>query len=430
MIMRFPSKSALPNFDWREAHSTSQQRPAPVDVIVPTVGDPYSDRVCSPLKTIARMQPNLEALGITRVASQTGLDCIGIPAYAAFRPNARSLAVNQGKGLDDASAKASAIMEAAEFAIAENPPIQVIHATHNELIDEDRLVFDARRLMPMGHTVPDDEEQVWVEGTHLCSWQSVMVPIDAVRIDATIPNISKITRTTNGLASGNTEQEAVFHSLCELVERDGATLYWLKFGKRGTPTKIDITSFEDEAVSRLARQIEQAGFTLTLIDQTSNIGVPVIMAIISCPERQQMQHFDLTAGYGCHPVSARAAIRAITEAAQSRITNISGARDDFDPGEYQLELAPHLKTFTHTQNWLSTRAPKGCPSDTTLDGLFRFMCRGMHAQGIMNTILVRLGGEDRGFSVIKLLSPQLEDRASNPNWRPGPRAIQQLLSPL
>ena len=46
---------------------------------------------------------------------------------------------------------------------------------------------------------------------------------------------------------------------------------------------------------------------------------------------QHWKHFDLSSGVGLPPSPARAAIRAITEAAQSRVTSITGARDDFDP---------------------------------------------------------------------------------------------------
>ena len=59
-------------------------------------------------------------MGITRVAVLTGLDVIGIPVAAAVRPNSRSVAVHQGKGVTLDAAKASAVMEAVECFHAEN----------------------------------------------------------------------------------------------------------------------------------------------------------------------------------------------------------------------------------------------------------------------------------------------------------------------
>lgn len=52
--------------------------------------------------TVARLRPLQAAMGITRLADVTGLDRIGVPVFAAIQPNARSVAVSQGKGYDEA----------------------------------------------------------------------------------------------------------------------------------------------------------------------------------------------------------------------------------------------------------------------------------------------------------------------------------------
>ncbi|RYE82357.1 MAG: hypothetical protein EOP19_16385 [Hyphomicrobiales bacterium] len=54
----------------------------------------YSDRARPPGETIAALRPHLAAFGITSLARQTGLDTIGIPCFAATRPNAKTLAVD------------------------------------------------------------------------------------------------------------------------------------------------------------------------------------------------------------------------------------------------------------------------------------------------------------------------------------------------
>jgi ribosomal protein S12 methylthiotransferase accessory factor len=77
-------------------------------------------RTRSPAETLAAYLPLAPQMGITRVANLTGLDQIGLPVYTAIRPNARSLATSEGKGLDDASAKASALMESIESWHAEH----------------------------------------------------------------------------------------------------------------------------------------------------------------------------------------------------------------------------------------------------------------------------------------------------------------------
>ena len=62
-------------------------------------------RANSPEETLARVQPLLPVMGITRVANVTGLDYIGIPVVVVCRPNSRSLAVSQGKALTLPAAK-------------------------------------------------------------------------------------------------------------------------------------------------------------------------------------------------------------------------------------------------------------------------------------------------------------------------------------
>ena len=64
-------------------------------------------RTVDPASTLARVQPYLAHTGITRIANVTGLDRIGVPVVMVCRPNSRSLAVSQGKGLTLDAAKAS-----------------------------------------------------------------------------------------------------------------------------------------------------------------------------------------------------------------------------------------------------------------------------------------------------------------------------------
>jgi ribosomal protein S12 methylthiotransferase accessory factor len=56
------------------------------------------------------------------------------------------------------------------------------------------------------------------------------------------------------------------------------------------------------------------------------------------------------AGAGCHPVRHIALLRALTEAAQSRLTMISGARDDMPRHDYIHQTDPdmllHFRTHT------------------------------------------------------------------------------------
>ena len=82
------------------------------------------------LQRALRLAP---VMGITRVANVTGLDSVGIPVVMVCRPNSRSVAVSQGKGIDLASARASGLMEAVELYHAETITLPLRLATYEEL---------------------------------------------------------------------------------------------------------------------------------------------------------------------------------------------------------------------------------------------------------------------------------------------------------
>src|SRR5438876_10622675 len=82
------------------------------------------------LRHVLRLAP---IMGVTRVANVTGLDPVGIPVVMVCRPNSRSVAVSQGKGIDLASARASGLMEAAELYHAETMTLPLRLCTYEEL---------------------------------------------------------------------------------------------------------------------------------------------------------------------------------------------------------------------------------------------------------------------------------------------------------
>ena len=113
-------------------------------------GELSSTRLIDADETVSRLRPHFPRLGIVRMAEVTGLDRIGIPVWMAVRPNSRTLAVSQGKGISAAHARASAVMEAAEIAVAEDIPLASFAASRRELRDAGHDVFDGRVLLMRG----------------------------------------------------------------------------------------------------------------------------------------------------------------------------------------------------------------------------------------------------------------------------------------
>lgn len=389
--------------------------------------DPSSTRLHDADVTVSRLRPHFSQLGIVRMAEVTGLDRIGIPVWMAVRPNSRTLAVSQGKGITAPHARASAVMEAAEIAIAEDIPATSITATKAALQDSGHIVFDGRMLLMRGADEPGNDEPIeWLEGFDLLKQLPVYVPREVVSLDFTSQRQNwHYGQSTDGLASGNCLLEAVIHGLCERVERD-ATELWRFQRDAGVQARcVDPRVFSDSNIDWLAERIASAGFVLRLFDTSSDIALPVFMATISpATQHGTYLHFDLAAGYGCHLSPRVAAMRAITEAAQTRITNISGARDDFDPSEYAQRLAPDLAVYIHAQPGSDFHFED--PSPVARASLETYL-NPLRQRGIRSVVAVPLGGEEYGFSVCRVLVNELESPAGIRKHRFGGRALNAML---
>jgi YcaO-like protein with predicted kinase domain len=381
----------------------------------------YSDRVFPAAESVRRVWPHLGELGITRVGRQTGLDRLSIPCWAAFRPNSLHLAGSQGKGLTDAAACISAAMEAVEGAVAEAPAGVRRVAAAGELTAAGESWFNPERWIPYGMAFEAMQSITWIAGADLYSGAPRWLPLDIVDMDGERSELSGVCKNTNGLASGNSVEEAMFHALCELVERDATTLWEFLPADPALATAVDPADFANPIIDGLVAQIVASGMTLRLFDQTSDLGIPVVMAVLG-PQNQGgfVGELEVTAGYGAHPVAARAAIRAITEAAQSRVTSIAASRDDIHSAAFnRAATAANLRLLDATP---VVPVPTGLPLGTPLPALVSAMTEALSAAKITATTIV-LSDPAKPYAVVKILSADLEDRAANLNWRPGWRSF-------
>jgi ribosomal protein S12 methylthiotransferase accessory factor len=388
----------------------------------------YLDRTRPAHETVAAMRPRFAEFGITRLARITGLDLIGIPVWSAVRPNSRTLAVAQGKGLTDAAAQASAVMEAVEVATAERRDLPRRAASAAALAAEGRGFNAMPGLLRAGAVAPEPGEVIeWFEGYDLLSRSPVWVPLETVTLsDGPAP--TRYWQTTDGLASGNILWEAALHGLCERIERDALSLWSLRNDAAVAAHCRDPRALEDPELDALVARIAAAGLQLRLFDVASDVGVPVFLAVISPPTdglEANWKHFDLSAGSGCHPDPARAAIRAVTEAAQTRLTTISAIRDDFDPETYDARLDASLLAYARV-------APSGAPSHarpcveraTYLD----FLLQRLAAVGVSEVILAPLRADDPDYAVAKMLVPGLEYPPGDRRFRYGKRMVRAMMA--
>lgn len=387
------------------------------------------DRARSPDETWALIAPELAGFGITRLARLTGLDRIGVPVWSAIAPNARSIAVNQGKGLTDGQARISAAMEAIERALAAQPERPVVTGPAEGFAPTDQR-FDLLPELIAGGQLPltVDEPVEWLVGEDLIRGDAIMLPADALRLDRTRADL-RFWQSSDGLAAGNTVDEARLSAILERVERDAETLWYLRSPARRMDTRFDPAHFGDRVLDDLLERIGNASLTAAFFDMTSDVGIPCILCFVapqSIDTRKGFSMVDVTAGSSADPSPVRAAIQAALEAVQSRMTYISGARDDIDPAIFTKPL-PEL---TRLLMLAPTRAfPEFPKVDASGRSMLQTIITRLEVVGCNRVYAVSLASAGRFFAVEKLVVPELENPEGQRRQPFGRRAIRQALMP-
>lgn len=379
----------------------------------------------SPAALLRGLLSAREQLGVTRLADQTGLDRIGIACFAAIRPNSATVTTHQGKGVDPDSARISALMEAAEYHFAEAPEAGSRSLSRSDALAAGLQTLSVAHLMPREAAFPPGIEIDWLSGYELASGAEVLVARDCVTIGTPPGQLEGISQSTNGLAAGRDRAAALLHGLCEVIERDAVCLLGFRSDAAAARTRFAPELLGDKAVDDLVGQIGKAGFSVALYDQTTNIGVPVVYAVLT-PAAGVDRHFDAATGAGCHPVAAVAAQRAIVEAAQTRISIIAGARDDIEGADYGIAASRDVAALANLP-MLGHAPPPGLSRGADTNSCLAFVTEALGRAALERIVILPLGGDRLGIDVLRVFVPGLEDRLTNRHWRPGPRAARAML---
>jgi YcaO-like protein with predicted kinase domain len=381
-------------------------------------------RTCAPEDTLARVEPLLAHTGTTRVANVTGLDRVGIPVVMVIRPNARSVAVSQGKGLTLVAAKASGVMEAIELWHAEHITEPLKFLSYEEMRREHR-VADPERLPRGRRPFEPGASLLWIEGRDLMGGGSVWVPHELVSANYTVPlphGSGYFQSSTNGLASGNHALEAICHGLCEVVERDASTLWWLSSDPRDRRV-LDLSSVTDPECRRLLEQLVGADLAVRVWDTTSDTGIASFCCVLA---ETSGDFADPEYGTGCHPAREVALLRALTEAAQARLTYISGTRDDYPVDAWEPSHRRRRDGGPGSEpDAMPAVSFDSVPSFTapSLDDDLEWLLERLRTVGVDQAVSVDLGKEALGIPVVRVVVPGLEGpNERGTGYAPGTRA--------
>jgi ribosomal protein S12 methylthiotransferase accessory factor len=299
------------------------------------------------------------AVGVTRIARLTGLDRTGVEVASAIRPRGHVLQATAGKGLRFDDAARGAVMEAAELHGAERPvpgPWDSAAALAARLGPD--AVIRARALDREGEDGWDAVRLAWREGEDLLSGRRVLVPAHAVHVPpAGSPSLGPalVRWTSNGMGAAPRRAAALLHALLEGVERDRlarALPDGFTYGEIAR-RMIDPGTLGRAAprAARLVGDLERRGFGVHLFDlgggsstatSTSTLpasfdpGLPCAAALIVDPH---LGAVPVAAGYACRLGRDATLVAALLEAAQSRATEIHGAREDVAFGDRRAAAA-------------------------------------------------------------------------------------------
>jgi ribosomal protein S12 methylthiotransferase accessory factor len=389
-------------------------------------------------ETLGRLKPLLAGFGITRLANITGLDTIGIPVWTVVRPLSLSLSVSQGKGITHELATVSGIMESIEVFHAEQrrPPPAV-----RDLFEcnRDPSFISPHRLAIRSDAEVSESRQVpWLKGEDLLDGGQKWIPSELLDLDFSRRRARPVFLTSsNGLASGNTRTEAIVHGLCEVIERDQVSFWSVEQDNLnvGGRRRVIMQSIRDPVCRPLVEKCLSAGLEIFIWHATVNIEIPVFTCTI-IDRRNTTPYPQQASGYGCHPIATIALARAITEAAQSRATHISGLREDLTWSRYREE-------FPSEAPGNRAALAKMASQPATVD--FGKLCaesEGMSLDlpSLLQEILKRLGNanlrsaivvdlaENEVFSVVFVCVPDLEYKTPKAGalYRPGWRMCEFL----
>ena len=279
-------------------------------------------RSLPPATTLLHAKQWAATAGISEVTDITELDVLGVPVFVSVRPEARGEAFTFGKGLRPVDAEVGAYMEALEFYFAE-PGIGEV-STHwgsaRDVAGHERADDAILDFVPLLQREVDlDGPLLLASVRDLESGTERAIPAELIYYPAPDVGQSLFGSSTNGLASGNSVLEATIQALLELIERD----IWSFEFVRGASKLVETASLTDE-VRKIIERAEQNGLQFKVRTIPNDYGIPFFAAFVFDLNNPSRKTFN--GGWACDLDRERALLRAVTEAAQSRVAFIHGGR--------------------------------------------------------------------------------------------------------
>lgn len=368
-------------------------------------------RSLAPETTLLYARRLAAAAGISEVSDITGLDVLGVPVYVSVRPDARGESFTFGKGLHPIQAEVGAYMEALEFFFAEpgNSHVPTSWGSANDVSGAEQASDAILDFAPLLHREVDlDASLLLAEVQDLETGDNCTIPAELIFYPASDVGQSIFGSSTNGLASGNSVIEATIQALLELIERD----IWSFELVRSSSRLIDPASLPDN-VREIVERAEQNGLSLKVRTVSNDYGLPFFAAFVFDVNNPSRKTFN--GGWACDVDRDIALVRAVTEAAQSRVAFIHGGRKvpasqiaDSTPDETRL-VRQHMQGVSDSRRKTSLSEVASLAFADTLEQQLDLLISRLRRVVDAPIYRVVLTPADSPLQVVRLVVPLLEN---------------------
>jgi YcaO-like protein with predicted kinase domain len=211
-----------------------------------------------------------------------------------------------------------------------------------------------------------------------------------------------------------------------VVERDAVAIWDARTTTDRCRTRLDLASVNDPDCRSLLDLYANAGMAVRAWNVTSEIRIAAFVCDIFPEVEDPSVNLPRFRGAGCHPSRAIALTRALTEAAQVRLTYITGIRDDLPSSGYRRSTRERLGAAL--LDYLSSDA-EPCsfgevPTFETHDlaAEVGWELEQLTGASMDQVVAIDLTRPEYGIPVVKVVIPGLEGNPSHPDYSPGPRA--------
>lgn len=383
-------------------------------------------RAKTPDSTLQFVERMKEVIGMMSFWNATSVDRIGIPVFTCdrLRPDG-SITSHTGKGVSPIQAQVSITMEAIERYCSEfmkEYRKMLIPGSYNLLRTQCNVLDPETLILSSNSNYHRDSEIYWVRGYDLLREEMILVPACAVYHPYHEDKTFLFATHTNGIAAGNTMEEAVIHGLAEVIERDAWSIaqYTLNY----TDALFIEDRLENQFIIDIFKKLEAAEIEIFAKDITSDIGVPVVAAFSRDLVHRRMLPID---GFGAHLDPRVAMIRALLEVTTTRalflqkygIEGMQGSplylssreEDNHDPRFY----AYRQKGFSELE--------VGYSQDILQD--IRSIMKRLSSRGLTRVIAVNLTRKDVGIPTVRMIVPGMETYCFD-KTRPGERILKTI----